>query len=259
MTNDYRLPTKLKLIAVIPCFNEQQFIGDIVTRAKKYVDQVIVIDDGSTDNTPEVAQAAGAEVIKHKARQGAGAATKSGFEASKANDADVVVTLDGDGQHNPDEIPQLLAPILKGEADLVIGSRFLQLKQPTVNSQQSMTNDSDSQLSTIDHRPSTNVPRYRKFGIDVITWLYNLGSKEKVSDSQSCFRAHSRRLLEAVNITEKGFGFSVQVLIQARKKGLVIAEVPISCVYHSQGSSLNPVTHGLGVAFTVIKLRLLGR
>ena len=259
MTNDYRLPTKLRLIAVIPCFNEQQFIGDIVTRAKRYVDKVIVIDDGSTDNTSEAARTAGAEVIKHKARQGAGAATKSGFEAAKANNADVLVTLDGDAQHNPDEIPQLLAPIVEGKADLVIGSRFLPPRQSAVSSQQSAAKDLDSRLSTIDYRLPTNIPRYRKFGIDVITWLYNLGSKEKVSDSQSCFRAHSRRLLEAVNITEKGFGFSVQVLIQARKKSFVIAEVPISCVYHSQGSSLNPVTHGLGVAFTVIKLRLLGR
>ena len=100
------------------------------------------------------------------------------------------------------------------------------------------------------------MPKYRKFGIDVITWLYNFGSKEKVSDSQSCFRAHSRRLLKAVTITEKGFGFSIQVLIQARKGGLVITEVPISCVYLSQGSSLNPVTHGLGIAFTVLKLGL---
>lgn len=243
-----------KTIAAIPCFNEQQFIGDIITRAKKYVDKVIVIDDGSTDNTSEAARAAGAEVIKHKARQGAGAATKSGFEASKANNADVLVTLDGDAQHNPDEIPQLLAPIVEGKADLVIGSRFL---QPNLNQSQPIS-------INLNKSPSISInlnqmPRYRKFGIDVITWLYNLGSKVKVSDSQSCFRAHSRRLLEAVNITEKGFGFSVQVLIQARKKGLVITEVPISCVYHSQGSSLNPVTHGLGVAFTVIKLRLLGR
>jgi hypothetical protein len=85
--------------------------------------------------------------------------------------------------------------------------------------------------------------------------LYNFGSKVKVSDSQSCFRAHSRRLLEAVNITENGFGFSVQVIIEARKKGFVIAEVPVSCIYHAQGSSLNPIAHGLGVAWNVVKLR----
>jgi len=248
MTDDYRPPTancqlptvncQLRVLAAIPCFNEQNFIADVVTRAKKYVDQVIVIDDGSTDDTAKVAQTAGAEVIRHEARKGAGAATKSGFEAAKRGNADIIVTLDGDGQHNPEDIPKPLAPILSNEADLVIGSRFL---QPTPGTQQ------------------TNIPRYRKFGINVITWLYNLGSKVKVSDSQSSFRAHTCQLIDALNITEDGFGFSVQVLIQARRKGFVIKEVPISCLYHSQGSSLNPVVHGLGVAFTVIKLRLLSR
>jgi glycosyltransferase involved in cell wall biosynthesis len=233
--------TEPRIIAAIPCLDEEQFISDIVTRTRRYVDKVIVVDDGSTDNTAEVAKAAGAEVIRHGRRQGAGAATKSAFEAARTFDADVLVTLDGDGQHNPDDIPQVLAPVLNGEADLVIGSRFLQPAQKTLSAQQTQR---------------TNIRRYRKFGIDVITWLYNLGSKVKVFDSQSCFRAHSRGLLEAINITESGFGFSVEVLIKARRKSLVITEVPIFCVYHSQGSSLNPVAHGLGVALGVIRLRL---
>ena len=228
------------IIVAIPCLNEGQFISDIVTRARKYADVVIVIDDGSTDNTAEAAEKAGAKVIKHEARQGAGAATRSAFAVAQKYDADVLVTLDGDGQHDPDEIPQVLAPILRGEADLVIGSRFL---QPNLN---------QSQPISISLK---NVPKYRKLGIDAITWLYNFGSKVKVSDSQSCFRAHSRRLIEAINITESGFGFSVQVLIQARKKGFLIKEVPISCIYHSESSSLNPVAHGLGVACSVIRLR----
>lgn len=222
--------TKPKVVAAIPCLNEEPFIGDIVSRARGFVDEVIVIDDGSTDRTADVARSAGAYVVKHDVRQGAGAATRSAFEAAKKRGVDVLVTLDGDGQHNPDEIPQVMAPILRGEADLVIGSRFLKtdLKQ---------------------------APKYRKFGIDVITWLYNFGSKVKVSDSQSCFRAHSRRLIQAVKITEEGFGFSIQVLIQARRKGFIIREIPISCIYHDQGSSLNPIVHGLGVAWKVIKLR----
>jgi glycosyltransferase involved in cell wall biosynthesis len=222
-----------KIIVAIPAHNEEQFIGDIVTRAKKYADELIVVDDGSTDATSRVARAAGAEVIRHRKNRGAGAATKTAFEAAKKRHADILVTLDGDGQHNPDEIPRLLAPILKGKADLVIGSRFL--------------------------RPNFQIPRYRKFGIDVITFLYNLGSKLKISDSQSCFRAQNRRLMEAVNITERGFSFSVQVLIQARRRGFTIKEVPVSCIYHPRGSSLNPVAHGLGVAFSVIKLRLFSR
>jgi glycosyltransferase involved in cell wall biosynthesis len=192
-----------------------------------------VVDDGSTDATSKVAQAAGAVVIRHRKNQGAGAATRTAFKTAERRRADILVTLDGDGQHNPDEIPRLLAPILKGKADLVIGSRFL--------------------------RPNFQIPRYRKFGIDVITFLYNLGSKIKISDSQSCFRAQNRRLIEAVNITERGFSFSVQVLIQARRRGFAIREVPVACIYHPQGSSLNPVAHGLGVALNVVKLRLFSR
>jgi glycosyltransferase involved in cell wall biosynthesis len=233
--------TKPKVIVAIPCLNEEQFIGDIVTSARAFADMVIVIDDGSTDHTSEAAQAAGAHVIRHKAKQGAGAAIRSAVKAAKKYDADVLVTLDGDGQHNPDEIPQVLAPILRGEADLVIGSRFL---QPNLNKSQQIS-------SSFNY-----APKYRKFGIDVITWLYNFGSKVRVSDSQSCFRAHSRRLLEAISITENGFSFSVQVLIQARKKGFVIKEVPVSCIYHSQSSTINPLRHGFGVVFSVIKLRL---
>lgn len=222
-------PTAAKIVAAIPCFNEEQFIGDVVTKTRKYVNKVIVIDDGSTDNTSEVAQASGAEIIKHTTRRGAGAATRSGFEFAKRNQANILVTLDGDGQHNPDEIPQLLTPILDSNADLVIGSRFLK---------------------------QVDIRKYRKVGIDIITRLYNFGSKVKVADSQCCFRAHSRRMIEAANITEDGFGFSIQILIQARKKGLILKEVPTSCIYHDHGSSLNPVVHGLCVAFTVAKLRI---
>jgi glycosyltransferase involved in cell wall biosynthesis len=224
--------TQIKVIAAIPCFNEQQFIADIVSRAKKHVDEVIVVDDGSTDATANIAQAAGAIVIRHMDRGGAGVATRAAFQAATTSNADILVTLDGDGQHNPDEIPQLLAPILQKKADLVIGSRFIEVTQ------------------------QTNIRWYRKFGIDVINWLYNVGAKVKVSDSQSGFRAHSRKLFDTVAITENGFGFSVQVLIQARNKGLRVKEVPISCIYHPNGSTLNPIIHGLSVAWSVIKLRL---
>ncbi|MFW6126070.1 MAG: glycosyltransferase family 2 protein, partial [Chloroflexota bacterium] len=233
-----------KVVAVIPCLNEERFIADIVSRAKEHVDHVIAVDDGSTDGTAHAASEAGAEVVRHERPRGAGAATRTGFQAALKHNPDVVVTLDGDGQHNPDEIPGVLAPVLRGEADLVIGSRFLPSTPATEGSQRTQ----GTRL--------TGLLPYRRFGINTITWLYNLGSRTKVTDSQSCFRAHSRQLLEAVQISEEGFGFSVQVLVQARRRGLRIVEVPISCVYHSQGSTLNPVAHGLGVALRLIRLRL---
>jgi len=219
----------MNIIAVIPCLDEAQFIEDIVAGALKHADKVIVVDDGSMDGTAEVARVSGAVVISHEKRRGAGAATRSGFEAAIKMGADIVVTLDGDGQHDPIEIPLLVQPIKDGKADLVIGSRFLR---------------------------AAEVPRYRKFGIDMITWMYNLGSSIKIADAQSGFRAHSRKLLESVAITHDDFGFSIDVLVQAREKGFNIVEVPISCIYHDQGSTENPVIHGLIVAFAVAGIRL---
>jgi glycosyltransferase involved in cell wall biosynthesis len=219
----------MKIIAVIPCLNEEQFINDVVAKTLKHVDKVIVVDDGSKDATARVAQEAGAEVVSHPRSQGAGAATRTGFETALKYGADIVVTLDGDGQHNPDEISRLLAPVLEGQADLVIGSRFLD--------------------------PATNMPAYRKLGIDTITWLYNWGSPVRVSDSQSCFRAHTRKLLEAVKISRSDFSFSIEVLVKSRRLGFAIAEVPISCLYHASGSTMDPLSHGLSVAWSVFRHR----
>ncbi|HEY76496.1 MAG TPA: glycosyltransferase [Thermoflexia bacterium] len=218
------------VVAAIPCYNEARFIGDVVRRAREHVDAVVVVDDGSTDGTAEAARAAGAQVVRHEANRGPGAAARTCLEVGREMRADVVVTLDGDGQHNPDEIPEVVSPVLSGEADLVIGSRFM--------------------------GRYNNVAAYRRFGINVITFLYNMGSSAKITDGQSCFRAYGRRALEVLNITEDGFGFSVETLIQARRAGLRIREVPISCVYHEESHSLNPVIHGVGVAWKVVEHRL---
>jgi glycosyltransferase involved in cell wall biosynthesis len=221
--------TEPKVVAAIPCHNEEQFIADIVRAVQRHVHQVVVVDDGSSDDTSGAAEAAGALVVRHDSNRGPGVAYRSCLEAARELGADVLVTLDGDGQHLPEELPPVLEPLLRGEADLVIGSRFL------------------------DHY---EIRRYRKFGIDVITWLYNLGSPVKVVDAQSCFRGYNRRALDTLSVSEHGFGFSVELLVQAREYGLTIKEVPISCIYHANSHSQNPVLHGLTVALMVIKHRL---
>ena len=224
--------TQNRIVAGIPAYNEEQFIAEVVGKARKFADEVIVVDDGSIDNTAQVAEAAGASVIDHGVNKGYGESIKSCFEVIKLSTADVLVMLDGDGQHDPDDIPRLLAPIFRGEADVVIGSRFLIRK--------------------------SSIPRYRRFGIHVITFLYNFGSKVKVSDAQSGFRAYSRKVLDTFTITASGMGASVEVIIKIREKGFSIKEVPISCIYHPGSHSLNPVFHGLDVALTVVRLRLKG-
>jgi glycosyltransferase involved in cell wall biosynthesis len=202
----------------------------VVSKTKKHVDQVIVVDDGSHDGTAKAASAVGALVVNHPMNRGYGEAIKSCFEAAKANAADVLLILDGDGQHNPDEIPQLLAPILKGEAELVIGSRFL----------------------TSEH----NIPPYRRFGISVITFLWNLGSKVKVSDAQSGFRAYSKKIFEILPLSEKGMSISIETLEEARRKGGIIKEVVISCLYVPSTLNFRAIRHGFGVALSVLRIRL---
>ena len=219
----------IRITAVIPCFNEEKFIAGVVSNALAHVSEVLVVDDGSSDNTMEAAIKSGARVISHKNSQGAGAATRTGINAALQNGTDVVVTLDGDGQHDATEISLLTQPILAGEADMVIGSRFLR---------------------------TAKVPVHRKLGIDIITWLYNTGHRNKIADSQSGFRAFNRKALEAINITYPGFGFSIQTLVQIRKSNLRIREVPVSCIYHAEGSTQHPFTHGLNVATAVLKIRL---
>jgi len=221
--------SKLKIVAAIPCFNSEPYIGGVVAKAREYVDEVVVVDDGSHDASSQIARAAGALVTSHRVTKGYGESIKSCFEEARKNDADILVILDSDGQHKPDEIPRLVAPVVRGEANLAIGSRFL-------------------------GAPS-NMPRYRRLGVAIITWLFNAGSEVKITDAQSGFRAYVREVLNAFPLTEKGMGISVEIIIKARAKGLTISEVPISCSYHDRSSTMNPILHGLGVALAVAKFR----
>lgn len=235
-----RTTSDFKVVAAIPCLNTAHTIYNIVTRALEYVDQIIVIDDGSTDNTAEVAVAAGATVISHGVNKGYGAAIKSCFAAAREYGADALVIVDGDGQHNPHEIPALLIPIINKKADLVIGSRFLNSKFKG----QSLK--------------SYPIPNYRRLGIGVITWLWNIGSKIKVSDAQSGFRACNKRLVNDLKLTEDGMSQSIEILEKIRKNKPVIKEVPITCSYENNNGHLTfkAACQGIYVALSVIKIRL---
>lgn len=226
------------IVAVLPCRNEEKNIGDIVQRAKRYVDAVIVVDDRSKDGTRYVARQAGADVVGdwwgNGRGRGVGFSIRYGLIMARLHypDTEVFVTLDGDGQHNPDEIPQVLKPIIEGDADFVIGSRFL--------------ND-------------YKLPKYRKLGNDVLTWLYNAGRKPKILDSQSGFRSFKREVLDVSPTIEDGFSSCVEYLVKVRAKGFRVKEVPISCIYfddYRQNSTLNPIRHGLLVAFGTVKWRV---
>lgn len=217
-----------KVIAALPAYNEEIAIGSVVLKTKKYVDKVIVIDDGSSDDTVEIAGLAGAQVIKHEGNRGYGAAIKSCFEAAKNEGANILVIIDADGQHNPDEIPLVLSPVLAGEADMVIGSRFLE---------------------------AVDIPAYRRVGINVLTKLTNIGSKGNVSDSQSGFRTYSKQAINSLKFNSNGMGVGSEILMNAQELGLKIKEVPITCKYKDvEGSTHNPVSHGISVFNSILVL-----
>jgi len=216
-----------KIIAAIPCFNEERCIGSVVLKTKKFVSSVIVIDDGSTDATAEVAEAAGASVHQHDRNRGYGAAIRSALEKGKQLGADVLVIVDGDGQHDPKDIPKLVKPLIDGEADVVIGSRFLgQGKKP---------------------------PFYRRVGQRVLTTVTNVGSGQKVSDSQSGFRAYSAKALNALNLAEDGMSVSSEIQFAIGKSGLKVKEVPIDVTYEGKAKR-SPVEHGISVLSRVLVL-----
>jgi len=225
----------MKIIAVIPCYNEQDFVGDVVRTCKRHVDDVIVSDDTSTDDTIQATTNAGGYIVLAPlgTKRGTGANTRRGIKRALDNEADIIVTLDGDGQHDPNDIPALITPIVEGRADMVIGSRFL-----------------------VD---GYKIRRYRKLGINAITRVLNFGASTEVVDGQSCFRAFSRKVLEQVEITENGFSFSVEVPVKARAAGFRITEVPVRCIYHdnhNSNSTMNPIRHGVPVLLNTAKWRL---
>jgi len=219
----------MKTLAAIPAWNQEMRVASIVHLTKGHVDAVLVINDGSNDRTAKLAEMAGAIVLNHDVNKGYGGALKSCFHYAKENGYDAMVILDSDGQHDPDQIPAVFRPVIDQSADISIGSRFL---------------DSD-----------VDVPRYRKVGIGVITKLTNTASGNglAIKDSQSGFRAYSKRAIEAIEIFENDMGASVEILLQANKHGLKIAEVPISINYDEDSSSQNPVGHGLRVVGSIVR------
>lgn len=221
-----------KVIAAIPAFNEEIAIGSIVLRARKYADEVVVVNDGSTDHTADVVGLAGAEMIVHEKNSGYGAAIKTCFCAAREKNADVMIIIDADGQHDPEDIPRLIAETLTSGSDIVIGSRF-------VNG----------------NGKNQKIPMYRKFGMKVLDVATNAGTGLKVSDSQSGFRAYSRNAINNLNLENADMGIGSEILFKAAENNLKITEVPIKVRYDLENtSSKNPISHGFGALNYIISL-----
>ena len=216
------------IIAILPAFNEEISIGSMVLHAREHAERVIVVDDGSSDRTVEIARFAGAEVIRHLKNKGKGAALKTGFDLAGQNGAKVIVTMDTDGQHDPEEIPKLVAPILQGEADMVNGSRYMNGKD-------------------------RNTPFYRRIGQNVLDKATNFNSGLQITDTQSGFRAFAKHTLPVFRFKSNGLAIESEMLKDASNAGLKIKEVEIGVRYDVDCSSENPVTHGLRVLVKILE------
>ncbi|MFA6911402.1 MAG: glycosyltransferase family 2 protein [Candidatus Cloacimonadaceae bacterium] len=211
-----------KVIVALPAFNEEKHVADVVSRAKRFADVVVVLDDGSTDGTARVARQAGAEVIQHPTNRGYGATMQDILSSVRGTDFNVLVTLDSDGQHYPEDIPKLVDPIQDG-ADLAIG-----------------------------RRDGSVIPFYRRVGGTVLSVFTYILSGAKVRDSQSGFRAYSQKAVELIKPAENGMSVCSEIIGIASRAGLKIVEVPIDVVYLEDSSTYNPWRHGLYVLWRII-------
>lgn len=219
-----------RVAAVIPAYNEGISICNVVLATRHFVKEVIVIDDGSTDDTANLARGARATVICHEQNRGKAAGIMTAFQAAAARDLDAIVLLDGDGQHDPADIPQLLEPILNGSADVVVGSRFLDIRSP--------------------------VPFYRTIGQRVLNVATHLGSGLRCTDSQCGFRALSRHAFTSIQLDESflhGLAAESEMQFEMAANGLRLAEVPIR-VQYDEKARRSPIKHGFGVLYRVLAI-----
>jgi len=218
----------LHTIAGIPAYNEESNIKKTIENVEKFVDKVIVCDDGSNDKTVAEAENTGAYVIKLQKNAGKGAALKEIFKFAKSSNIDIMITIDADGQFVPEEIPLLLKPIIEKKSDIVVGYRF---------------------------DDKTEIPKYRKIGNKFLDKITNLAENIGVRDTQSGFRSYSKKAVEIINFKADGFGADSEILIDAIQKKLKISEEKVTVIYNTGGrtSTKNPISHTVEVITSVVE------
>lgn len=200
-------PAKIKTIAIIPIHNEEKTIGLLVQEVKKYVSDVIVVDDSSEDKGGKIAEKYGALVFRHDINLGKAGALKTGCEAAVLLKADTIVLMDGDGQHLPKDIPTLINKINYDHYDLVIGAR----------------------------QESREAPFIRKYGNELLKFLVNKFFHVKVSDIQSGFRAFpAKNYLRYFCWTSHNYNADAEITVRAGKNNLRCTEIPIQTIYHDK-------------------------
>jgi len=215
-------------LACIPAFDEEGRIGKTILEVSQYVDKVIVCDDGSSDNTANEAEMAGAYVIRHQKNIGKGGAMKSLFKFARASNSDIIITIDADRQFLPKEIPRLIKPIVEQNADIVVGYRF---------------------------DDKTEMPKYRKIGNKILDKITNMAESLPIRDTQSGFRSYSKNAIKKIKFTTDGFGADSEILIDASKKELKILEEKVTVIYNTgeRTSTKNPISHTSEVIVSIVE------
>ncbi len=218
---------KPTIVACIPAYNEEKNIAAVIIETKKYVDQILVCDDGSSDLTYLIAEGLGATVIKHEINKGYGSSIKTLFENALKTNASIILTIDADSQHDPNQIPNFIQAFEKQDIDILIGSRFLP--------------GSD-----------TNIPKWRENGIRIINKMAN-NALDNLSDTQSGFRAYKIDSLRRLRLSDEGMGISTEILLKANEENMKIAEIPITVKYFDDSSTHHPIMHGISVFLGTLK------
>jgi glycosyltransferase involved in cell wall biosynthesis len=221
-----------EIIALIPAYNEMAYIADVVRGVLKYL-PAVVVDDGSTDETGAAAALAGAKVIAHQLNRGKGRALTTGFDYAVERGVDAAVTLDADGQHDPDEIPRFLEAFQAGQGDLIIGQRDF-----------------------------SQMPAKNQFGNRTGTWLLGKAMGRPIPDNQSGYRLHSREVMRTARPTTSRFEAEVEILLRAQLAGFRIAWVPIKTIYNDKVSHFRPIQDSalfLGMVWRIWRARRTGR
>src|SRR3989440_3196898 len=217
-----------KILVAIPAFNEGPTIGSVVLKARQLGSEVVVVDDGSSDDTAETAAMAGAHVIRHARNLGKGFAIRSAWLYAREHEPEAFVLLDGDHQHDPNDIPRLVETVLSGKADVVIGVRW---------------------------GKTSGMPIYRRMGKRALDYATAAATKNGIlTDSQSGYRVFSRQALESLEPTEDGLSIESQLLLEAQERNLRIEEVRIDSRYDLDGSTISPGRHGSTVLGRIIVL-----
>lgn len=222
-----------KVIAVIPAYNAEKTIKNVIQRIpQKLVNEIIVVDDGSKDRTYDVAISTGVKVIRHETNKGYGGAQKTGFKEALKDGATIIVLLHADGQHAPEEIPILLKSLTNKEVDVVLGSRAL----------------GKGMLKG-------KMPFYKFIGNRILTFVENMAFGTHISEFHTGYRAYKQNVLNQLNFENytNDYHFDSEILLDVHEKKFKIEEVPISTHYGDEKSYVNSFTYGMNIIFLILR------